>query len=147
MYKHYLAKLKKSDKSKIVISLGASILFVILATLLIIQLLKPERSVESYCKIYSQEKARLEAMSSKSNPYPSGVFNVKVVDAAEIANSLGKLSRVAPKDIESEIISLQKLYQDIHDNPSHAVTNALNGGVLDDSLKEWTESNCDGEDQ
>lgn len=117
-------------------------LVLVLLILLITQLNQPERSVAGYCKVYGQEKARLTAMSDNSNPYPSGVFNVSVTDAAQIATSLGRLDPVAPKEVEPEVSSLQKLYQDIHNNPSHAITNALNGGSLDDSLKSWTETNC-----
>ena len=84
-------------------------------------------------------------MSDNSNPYPSGVFNVSVTDASQIAMSLGKLEHVAPDEIAPMLSSLQKLYQDIHDNPSHAINNALNGGTLDDNLKDWTKSHCDAE--
>jgi len=124
------------------ILLAGGALIVALFVLLVTQLGRPERSVAAYCKVYGQEKARLGAMSNNSNPYPSGVFNVSVTDAAQIATSLGKLDPVAPKEIEPEISSLQKLYQDIHDNPSHVMNNALNGGSLDDSLKTWTQTHC-----
>lgn len=117
-------------------------LVLVLLVLLITQLNQPERSVAAYCKVYGQEKARLTAMSNNSNPYPSGVFNVSVTDAAQIATSLGRLDPVAPTEVEPEVSSLQKLYQDIHNNPSHAITNALNGGSLDDSLKAWTQQHC-----
>lgn len=135
-----LAKLKKADRKKLIFVVTAALLVVIL--LFVLQLGRPERSVTSYCKVYGQEKIRLSAMSDNSNPYPSGLFNVSVTDAAQIATSLGKLDPVAPKEIEPEVSSLQKLYQDIHDNPSHAINNALNGGSLDDSLKAWTKSHC-----
>jgi hypothetical protein len=141
MYERIVAKFKKLDRRKQVV-VGAVVLAVVLAILLITQLNQQERSVAAYCKVYGQEKARLSAMSANSNPYPSGVFNVNVTDAAQIATSLGRLSRVAPNEIEPMITSLQKLYQDIHDNPSHAITNALNGGSLDDGLKTWTQQNC-----
>jgi hypothetical protein len=131
-----------SGKNRNAILLIGSILVIILIVILITQLNQPERSVAAYCKVYGQEKARLSAMSNNSNPYPSGLFNVSVTDAAQVATSLGRLDPVAPNEIETEINSLQKLYQDIHDNPSHAMTNALNGGSLDDSLKAWTQNNC-----
>lgn len=142
MDKKLVARLKGSDRRKQGTALGVIALIVILIILLIGQLMKPERSVAAYCKVYSQEKTRLTAMSNDSNPYPSGVFNVSVTDAAQIAISFGKLDPVAPKEIEPEVSSLQKLYQDIHDNPSHAFNNALNGGSLDDSLKAWTQQHC-----
>lgn len=136
-----LTKFKTIDPKKRNVVIVAAIA-VLVVVFIFAQVSAPERSVASYCKVYGQEKTRLSAMSNNSNPYPSGVFNVSVTDAAQIATSLGKLGHVAPKEIEPEITSLQKLYQDIHDNPSHAMTNALNGGSLDDSLKAWTENHC-----
>jgi hypothetical protein len=145
MNSRILAKFKKLDRIKQGLMVGAVVLIVILVVFLIAQLNQPERSVASYCKIYGQEKVRLSTMSDNSNPYPSGLFNVSVTDASQIATSLGKLDRVAPNEIESELSSLQKLYQDIHDNPSHAISDSLNGGSLDDSLKTWTGSHCSQE--
>ncbi len=129
-------------KKRNVVMLACGVLVVALITLLITQLNRPERSVAAYCKVYGQEKTRLSAMSNNSNPYPSGVFNVSVTDAGEIASSFSKLAPVTPKEIESQVNSLQKLYQDIHENPSHGINNALNGGSLDDSLKAWTKDHC-----
>ncbi|HKU18748.1 MAG TPA: hypothetical protein VJP80_05750 [Candidatus Saccharimonadales bacterium] len=142
MQERILTKFKKFDRRKQSITVGAGVLVLVLLVLLITQLNQPERSVAAYCKVYGQEKARLTAMSNNSNPYPSGVFNVSVTDAAQIATSLGRLDPVAPTEVEPEVSSLQKLYQDIHNNPSHAITNALNGGSLDDSLKAWTQQHC-----
>lgn len=142
MQERILTKFKKFDRRKQGIAIGAVALMVILIILLVSELGRPERSVAAYCKVYEQEKARLSAISDNSNPYPSGVFNVNVTDAAQIATSFGRLDAVAPKEIEPEVSSLQKLYQDIHDNPSHAISNALNGGSLDDSLKAWTSQHC-----
>lgn len=137
-----LTKFKKIDRKKQGVMASILLLAVILVVLLITQLTQPERSVAAYCKVYGQEKARLSAMSNNSNPYPSGVFNVSVTDASQIASSLGKLESVAPNEIAPMLSSLQKLYQDIHDNPSHGINNALNGGSLDDSLKAWTKTHC-----
>lgn len=142
MYTKVVEKFKKTDRRKQGAIVGILALVVALVVLLITQLNQPERSVAAYCIVYGQEKARLSAMSNNSNPYPSGVFNVSVTDASQIATSLGKLGRVAPDDIAPMLNSLQKLYQDIHDNPSHAINNALNGGTLDDNLKEWTQKSC-----
>jgi cytochrome c556 len=141
MSKEESGKSKKSDpKKRNIIIAGA--LVVLLVAAILTQMTKPQRSATAYCKIYKQEKARLSAMSDNSNPYPSGVFNVNVTDAGQIATSFSKLSPVAPKEIESQVKDLQKLYQDIHDNPSHLISNSLNGGALDDSLKDWTQQHC-----
>jgi hypothetical protein len=103
---------------------------------------KPSRSVVAYCKVYGQEKGRLSALSNQSNPYPSGLFNVSVSDAGQITISLKRLNRVAPKQIELEVSGLQKVYEDIQNNPPHAINDSLNGGSLDDSLKSWTQQHC-----
>lgn len=142
MYRQILAKFKKLDRIKQGLITGATIVIVILVVFLIVQLNQPERSVASYCKVYGQEKTRLSAMSNNSNPYPSGLFNVSVTDASQIATSISRLDHVAPNEVEPELSSLQKLYQDIHDNPSHAINDSLNGGSLDDSLKAWTRQSC-----
>lgn len=141
MHEQILGKLKKVDRRNQVAIFGIVVL-VIAVVVLFITVNRPERSVAAYCKVYRQEKTRLSAMSNQSNPYPSGVFDVSVTDAGQIATSLGRLDPVAPTEIEPEVSSLQKLYQDIHDNPSHAITNALNGGSLDDNLSSWTKNHC-----
>ncbi len=128
-------KLKDFQRRKIGAILGLGFVIIVIVVLL-------ERSVAAYCSAYRQEKTRLNAISNQSNPYPSGLFNVDVTDAGQIATSLGKLDRVAPTQIESEVSSLEKLYQDIHENPAHAISDSLNGGSLDDSLKAWTQRHC-----
>lgn len=142
MYKKNLAKLKGSNRKNQTIVGGSALLIVVLIILLIGNLTRPARSVTAYCKVYGQEKARLSAMSNNSDPYPSGVFNVSVNDAGQIATSFSRLDRVAPTDVEPDVSNLQKLYQDIHNNPSHAVSDSLNGGSIDDSLKVWTQQHC-----
>ena len=137
-----MASFKGSDRRKQGTALGAIALIVILVILLIGQFTKPERSVAAYCKVYGQEKTRLSAMSNNADPYPSGVFNVSVNDAGQIATSFSRLDRVAPTEIEPDVSNLQKLYQDIHNNPSHAISDSLNGGSIDDALKAWTQQHC-----
>jgi hypothetical protein len=142
MDRQIIERFKKLDVKKPTIFIGAAVLAIALVILPITKLSQPKRSVATYCKAYKQEKARLSEMSNSSNPYPSGVFNVNVTDAGQIATSFGRLSKVAPPDIESEVSGLQKLYQDIHNNPSHAISDSLNGGSLDDNLKTWTQQHC-----
>ena len=144
MYKKNLAKLKGSNRRNQAIVGGIAILIIVLIVLLVTNLTQPTRSVAAYCKVYGQEKTRLSAMSNNSDPYPSGVFNVSVNDAGQIAASFSKLDRVAPTEIEPDVSNLQKLYQDIHNSPSHAISDSLNGGSIDDSLKAWTASHCQG---
>lgn len=141
MYKESLTKLKRFDRKQSAIITGA-VIVVILVILTVVHLTQPKRSIDAYCQVYKQEKSRLSAMSNNSNPYPSGVFNVSVNDAGEIATSFGRLDRVAPSTIEPNVKTLQNLYQDIHNNPSHAINDSLSGGSADDNLKQWTQQNC-----
>lgn len=141
MSEHHSKPVAANYRKRNVVVVGAA-LAAVLAIFLMVGLNQPERSVATYCKVYGQEKARLSTMSNDSYPYPSGLFNASVTDAEQIATSLGRLDLVAPKEIEPEVNSLQKLYQDIHNNPSHAINDSLNGGSLDDSLKAWTQTNC-----
>lgn len=143
MYKESHTKLKRFDRKQSVIITGA-VVAVILVILAVVHLTQPKRSIDAYCQVYKQEKSRLSAMSNNSNPYPSGVFNVSVNDAGEIATSFGRLGRVAPSTIEPNVKALQNLYQDIHNNPSHAISDSLNGGSADDSLAQWTRQKCEG---
>ncbi|HSW91710.1 MAG TPA: hypothetical protein VLG09_03635 [Candidatus Saccharimonadales bacterium] len=145
MDKKTTAKFKAFDRRKREVVLGSIVVVAALIILLIIQLAQPARSVTAYCKVYGQEKARLTAMSNDNDPYPSGVFNVSVNDAGQIATSFGRLDRVAPSEIEPDVKNLQKLYQDIHDSPSHAINDSLNGGSIDDNLKAWTTNHCNSQ--
>lgn len=142
MNSQILAKIKKTDRRKQGVVIGLVALVAIIIVVLITQLSQPQRSAAAYCKVYGQEKARLSTMSNASDPYPSGVFNVSVNDAGQVATSLSKLDSVAPTTIEPDVSNLQKLYEDIHNNPSHAVGDSLNGGSTDDSLKAWTQQHC-----
>lgn len=143
MNKKSEARFKGLDQKKERVIAGSLVVAAILAIFLTAHLTQPARSVATYCKVYDQEKARLSAMSSNSDPYPSGVFNVSVNDAGQIATSFSRLDPVAPNEIEPDVSNLQKLYQDIHSNPSHAIDDSLNGGSIDDSLKAWTQQHCD----
>jgi len=142
MFKELPAKLKNLDRRKQGVTIVGVMLVAVLAILLAVHLAQPKRSVNAYCEVYKQEKIRLSPMSNGTNPYPSGVFNVSVNDAGQIATSFGKLDRVAPTEVEPDAKTLQSLYQEIHDNPSQAVAASLSGGSVDDSLKAWTISHC-----
>ena len=144
MYKQYLAKFKKSDRKRQIIVFGGIIvvLVVIVLAILLNVMAHPQRSVAAYCTIYKQEKVRLTPMSNNANAYPSGVFDVTLNDAGQIANSFSKLDPVAPAEIEPQVKTLQKLYQKIQEDPSQAIAASLSGGSVDDSLKAWTSQHC-----
>lgn len=141
MYEKKLAKLKALDPKQRAIAAATVLVIVILVMLVLGQLMKPQRSVTAYCKVYTQEKARLSKLPGDA--YPSGVFNLSVSNAGEIATSFGRLERVAPDDVRPDVKTLQGLYQKINDDPTQAIAASLNGASVDDSVKAWTHNHCE----
>jgi hypothetical protein len=132
-------EMSAKKKIKIWLFIGGGV--VILAIVIIaIMMTPPARSVAAYCSEHKKEKSRLAALPG--GDWPSGLFDDEVGDAGEIANSLGKLERVAPQEISPSLASLQKLYQKIDDDPSQAVAASLSGGDIDESLKQFTVQQC-----
>lgn len=126
-------------KKRNIIIVAATV--VVIAIVLIAQLINtPQRSVASYCKVYKEEKARLTKFPGTT--YPSGVFNEELSDASLFATSFGRLEKVAPDEIKSDVSTLESVYQKIHDDPSQALSASLSAAPADDSLKNWTQGHC-----
>ena len=142
MLKHVVTWLNRGESKKQIIIFGCAALVLILIYSFFVQITKPPRTVTNYCKAYVQEKTRLELISNSNSSYPSGLFSVNVNDAGEIVQSLSRLQQVAPTEIEPSIKNLQTLYQQIHDDPSRAIEASLNGGFIDDSVRNWTAQHC-----
>ena len=133
------ANLKRNRR----LQLGVVIFVVIVSvTILSFILIRPERSVASYCKTYGQEKNWLAALSVPNGAYPSATFDVSVNDASRLAESLKGLDRVAPKEIEPMVKTLQQLYQKVHDDPSQDLAASISGESIDNSLMSWTSLQC-----
>jgi hypothetical protein len=130
----------RSPRNKAAISV-ALILLVALGVF-VYHLTRPKRSIASYCKVYSQEEIRLKQFSNDQYAYGSGVFNVAVNDASQLAISFGRLDKVAPQSVEPNAKALQKIYKSIHDSPSQTISASLSGGPIDDSLQQWTQQHC-----
>jgi hypothetical protein len=136
-------KTKKDGKFKITKTQRiAAIVVVVVAvgSLLATIFYAEQRSVENYCKVYTQEKERLSKLPGDT--YPSGVFNDEISDAGEFAASLGRLEKVAPDEISKDVEVLRKSYQVTDEDPSKAIAASLNTGSIDRSIKEWTAKNC-----
>jgi hypothetical protein len=142
MHEEQSGKPKTShDSRKRNIIMVAVIAVIVIAVILVVQLLNtPQRSVASYCKAYAEEKTRLK--SYPGNTYPSGVFNEELSDASQFATSFGRLEKVAPDEIKSDVSTLKSVYQKIHDDPSQALSASLSAAPADDSLKAWTLKHC-----
>lgn len=134
------AKLKRLDyKKRNTIGLG-TLLIVIIAVLLSLQLVKPERSVASYCKVYKEEDAKLA--KTQGDTYSVAVFSHSSNNPADFANAFNKLEQVAPNDIQPDVKTLRQLFQKIDSDPSQSMGASLSGLGAESSVKDWTSQNC-----
>lgn len=101
---------------------------------------QPQRSVAAYCKVYTEEKARLSKLPGDT--YPSGVFQDELSDASAFADAFGKLEKVAPDEVKSDVKTLQGIYRKMADDPSQAIAASLSGAGAEESVKDWTSRNC-----
>ena len=131
---------KAVDSKRRNIIIGVALLVVILLALLITQLMAPSRSVASYCEVYKEEKARLAKLPGDT--WPAGIFNDELSDAGEIATSVGRLEKVAPDEIRSDVATIKSIYQKIHDDPSQAIDASLSGVTAEANVKDWTATKC-----
>lgn len=122
------------------IIIGSSLAVLALVAIIGYRMMVPERSVSAYCKTFTSEKARLAKYPG--NTYPSGVFNDSLSDAGQFATSFGRLERVAPSDIQPDVVTLKTLYQKMHDDPSSTFAASLSGIGAENSVKQWTENHC-----
>jgi hypothetical protein len=108
--------------------------------LLITQLVEPKRSVAEYCKVYKVEKARLAELPGDT--WPSAVFDDTIGDAREFSFSFGRLERVSPDEIKSDMATLQGVYRKVHDDPASAIGISLSGASAEENAKSWTMAHC-----
>lgn len=140
MKKELLARAQTPGHKKRTIVTVVGLIIVAILVFLAIWLMQPKPSVESYCKIYKEEKVRLAKLPGDT--WPSGVFNDSVSDAGEFAASFGRLAPVATSDIKSDVTALQKLYQKIADDPSQGMSASLSGIGAENNVKKWTSNHC-----
>lgn len=131
---------KNLDPKKRNITILATLLVVVLVVVLLFQLMKPERSVASYCKVYKEENAKLA--KAQGDTYAVAVFSHKSSNPADFANAFGKLEQVAPDDIQPDVKTLKQLFQKIDSDPSQSMSASLSGLGAESNVKDWTETNC-----
>lgn len=135
------ARIKRLDPRKRNIVIAAIALVIFILIFVIMQFLTgPQRSVTAYCQTYKEEKARLAQLPGDT--WPTGVFNDELNDAGEIATSFGRLEKVAPDEIRSDVATLQSIYQKIDSDPSRAIDASLSGLTAEESIKKWTYQYC-----
>jgi len=126
------------DKRTVTLVMAAGIVIAFIAVFFLLQ--QPQRSVASYCKVYTEEKARLSKLPGDT--YPSGVFQDELSDAGAFADAFGKLEKAAPDEIRPDVKNLQGIYRKMADDPSQAIAASLSGASAEESVKEWTVNHC-----
>ena len=134
------AKAPAHKSKRLAVVAGTVIVGVVLLIFVINQLATPKRSVAAYCQTYSEEKVRLSKLPGDA--YPSGVFSDEISDVGEFVTAFDRLEKVAPDEIRTDVSTLKTLYKQIDDDPSKAVSAAVNGAWVDDSVKKWTGEHC-----
>ena len=140
MNKKLLVNVKSLNNKKRMMFIGVVIALLVLVVLLAIWIWSPKPSVVAYCKTYNSEKARLSKLPGDT--WSSAVFNDSVSSAGELATSFDRLARVAPSDIKPDVVTLQKLYQKVNDDPSQAMSASLSGIGAENNVKSWTNTSC-----
>jgi hypothetical protein len=116
MHNNLLAKFKSLNLKQRTIAAVSILIIAVLIALAITQLATPKRSVAAYCKVYTQEKARISKLPGDT--YPSLLFDHPQNNADEFAVSLGRLEKVAPDEIRPDVATLKSLYEKLHKDPS-----------------------------
>ena len=140
MYNKMLAKIKSLNPKQRAITAVSILVILVLVIFAVMQLIAPKRSVAAYCKVYTQEKARIAKLPG--NTYPSLLFDHPQNDASQFAVSLGRLEKVAPDDIRPDITTLKSLYEKLHNDPSQMTSISFAADPVDTSLKKWTGDHC-----
>ena len=140
MDKKETTKVKGLDSKKRNIVILVTLLVVAIMAILLFQLMKPERSVASYCKVYKEEDAKLT--EAQGDTYAVAVFSHKSSNPADFANAFSKLEQVAPSDIQPDVKTLKQLFQKIDSDPSQSMSASLSGLGAESNVKDWTETNC-----
>ena len=120
--------------------IAITLLIVVILIVSLFQIVKPNRSVASYCKVYKEQDAKLA--KSQGDTYSVAVFSHSSNNPADFANAFSKLEEVAPNDIQPDVKTLKQLFQKIDSDPSQSMSASLSGLGAESSVKDWTNRNC-----
>jgi len=127
-----------SRKRNTLIAITLLVVIILIASLF--QIIKPNRSVASYCKVYKEQDAKIA--KSQGDTYSVAVFSHSSNNPADFANAFSKLEEVAPNDIQPDVKTLKQLFQKIDSDPSQNMSASLSGLGAESSVKDWTDQNC-----
>ena len=116
--------------------IAITLLIVVILIVSLFQIVKPNRSVASYCKVYKEQDAKLA--KSQGDTYSVAVFSHSSNNPADFANAFSKLEEVAPNDIQPDVKTLKQLFQKIDSDPSQSMSASLSGLGAESSVKDWT---------
>lgn len=127
-----------SRKRNTIITITLLVLVILIASLF--QIVKPDRSIASYCKVYKEQNAKLT--KAQGDTYSVAVFSHSSSNPADFANAFNKLEEVAPNDIQPDVKTLKQLFQKIDSDPSQSMSASLSGLGAESNVKDWTNRNC-----
>jgi hypothetical protein len=136
--------MEKKETAKVLskrnITILITLVIAVAVVIILIQFMKPERSVASYCKVYKEEDAKLA--NSKGETYSVAVFSHQSSNPADFASAFNRLEKVSPDEIQPDVKTLHQVFQKISDDPSQATSASLSGLGAEDAVKKWTSDNC-----
>lgn len=140
MDKKEVAVFKNLGSRKRNMIIVATLLVVAILIALLFQIVKPDRSIASYCKVYKEEAAKLD--KAQGDTYSVAVFSHSSNNPADFANAFSRLEQVAPNDIQPDVKTLKQLFEKIDNDPSQSMSASLSGLGAESSVKDWTVQNC-----
>lgn len=126
-----------SKRRALIIYVGAAVAIIVP---LMLTMTRPERSVEAFCKVYSEENARLATAHGDS--YAVAVFDHKSSNPGDFAKAFSKLERVAPDEIRPDVKTLRQIFERIERDPSQALSASLSGITAEASVENWGKERC-----
>ncbi len=140
MDKKEISTFKNLSSRKRNIIIVITLLVVAIMIALLFQIVKPDRSIASYCKVYKEEAAKLD--KAQGDTYAVAVFSHSSSNPADFANAFNRLEQVAPNDIQPDVKALKQLFEKIDNDPSQGMSASLSGLGAESSVKDWTVQNC-----
>jgi hypothetical protein len=133
----YNRAVKARTLNKSTIALAAIAIFVAGGLYLI---LRPQRSVAAYCRVYHQENQMLQ--HATGNTYSVAVFSHSSSNAKDFVSAFSALDQVAPAEIEPDVRTLKLVFQKMNSDPSQSITASLSGIGAETSVTTWTKDHC-----
>ncbi len=136
MQKEWAKRLKKVKAWQLFIGMIVVVIVIVAFNTLI----PPERSVVAYCKTWKEQETKLS--HAYGDTYSTTVFSHSSNNPHDFAVALGKMDRVAPKEIEPDVKGLEAVFAKIDKDPSQAISASLSGIEPESSVTDWTNSHC-----